>query len=91
MSVECWSPMTGLGSTHGRLVHNNSYVQETTMSDPNFKDRPIMTDDYIEFLQNKTYTPDQAACAMYHPGVDEGGPVGLRLRRSSASATRSWP
>src|SRR2546426_355733 len=47
-----WDPMTGffLGSV---IVHDQSYVQETTMSDPNFKDRPIMTDDYIEFLQNK--------------------------------------
>ena len=70
-SVE-WDPMTGWFTT--ALVHNNSYVQETTMSDPNFKDRPIMSNDYIEFLQQKTYTPDQAACVMYYPGVDEGGP-----------------
>jgi hypothetical protein len=66
-------PTTGmwLGSM---LVHNDSYVQETALSDPTFKDRPIMTDNYIEFLQNKTYTPDLVACMAYYPGVDEGGP-----------------
>ncbi|HVU51036.1 MAG TPA: zinc-dependent metalloprotease [Polyangia bacterium] len=70
-SVE-WDPMTGLFTT--ALVHDQSYVQETTMADPNFKDRPIMTDNYLEFLQNKTYTPDMQACLAYYPGVDEGGP-----------------
>jgi hypothetical protein len=68
-----WDPLTGFfqGSV---IVHDLSYVQETTMSDPNFKDRPIMSDDYIEFLQHKTYSPDYPACAAFYPMVDDGGP-----------------
>jgi hypothetical protein len=61
-----WMPITNIG--------NYSYVQETTMNDPNFKDRPIMTADYIDFLQKQTKTPDYAACAQLYPGVDDGGP-----------------
>jgi hypothetical protein len=68
-----FDPITGFFNGP-QLIHNDSYVQETTMNDPNFKDRPIMTDDYIEFLQNKTYTPDYIACLTYYPGVDDGGP-----------------
>jgi hypothetical protein len=67
-----WDPMTGFFTY--TYIHDPQYVQETSMSDPNFKDRPIMTDDYIEFLQNKTYSPDQQACATFYPFVDEGGP-----------------
>jgi hypothetical protein len=55
-------------------VADNSYVQEMAMSDPNFEDRPIMTADYMDFVQHMTKTADQSACAMLYPGVDEGGP-----------------
>ncbi|HSZ81385.1 MAG TPA: zinc-dependent metalloprotease [Polyangia bacterium] len=55
-------------------VANPSYVQETVMSDPTFADRPIMTADYIDFVQHVTKTPDYAACANLYPGVDDGGP-----------------
>ena len=55
-------------------VANNTYIQETVMSDPNFANRPIMTADYIDFVQLMTKTPDQGACAELYPGVDEGGP-----------------
>ena len=55
-------------------VANPSYISETAMSDPNFKDRPIMDADYMEFLQQVTKTPDYAACAQLYPGVDDGGP-----------------
>src|SRR5450432_39385 len=55
-------------------VANPTYVQETTLSDPAFKDRPIMTDDYLDFVQYQTKTPDYAACLQLYPGIDDGGP-----------------
>ncbi len=55
-------------------IADYSYVKEVNMSDPTFKDRPIMTDDYIEFLQYQTKTIDINACLMLFPGsgLDDG-------------------
>jgi Met-zincin len=62
-----------------------TYVQETKLSDPSITDRPIMTDDYLDFVQHVTKTPDYTACLQLYPGIDDGGPwdcgpavVGLR-------------
>lgn len=45
-----------------------SYVKEVVMSDPAFKDRPIVTDDYIDFTQHVTKTIDINACLQMFPG-----------------------
>jgi hypothetical protein len=55
-------------------VADPSYVQETSMSDPAFANRPIMTDGYIDFLAYVTKTPDLMACMQLYPGIDDGGP-----------------
>jgi uncharacterized protein DUF4953 len=55
-------------------IHATSYVQEMSMSNPQFANQPIMTADYMDFVQERTQTPDYNACAILYPGVDEGGP-----------------
>jgi hypothetical protein len=51
-----------------KSVTDPTYVQETNLSDPAFKDRPIMTDDYIDFVQHITKTIDIDACLKLFPG-----------------------
>jgi hypothetical protein len=67
-----------------------TYQQETVMSDPNFKDRPIVTTDYIDFVQHVTKTIDLAACLNLFPGsgmddfnVWDCGPAKLGIDRKS--------
>jgi Met-zincin len=55
-------------------THNYSYFAETTIEDPAFKDRPIMTDGYMDFVQRVIKTPDYGACLTVYPWVDDGGP-----------------
>jgi hypothetical protein len=55
-------------------THNYSYFAETTIEDPAFKDRPIMTDGYMDFVQRVIKTPDYSACVSVYPFVDDGGP-----------------
>ena len=55
-------------------IHDRSSVQEVPLSDPTFKDRPIMTDDYIDFVQLQTKSVDEAACSTLYPAIDDGGP-----------------
>jgi hypothetical protein len=64
-----------------------SSVTETVMSDPAFQNRPIMTDDYIDFVQYQTKTIDLNACLQLYPGIDDGspwdcGPAKLGIRHS---------
>jgi len=66
-----WDPMFGFMTVADVA---QASVQETSMSDPSFKDRPIMTGDYIEFLQHDTKSPDLGACSIMYPPIDDGGP-----------------
>jgi hypothetical protein len=67
-----FNPMTGFLSVGE--IKDQSSVQETPLSDPNFKDRPIMTDDYLDFVQRQTMSVDQVACSALYPAIDDGGP-----------------
>jgi hypothetical protein len=52
----------------------NTWLSETAYSDPEFGNRPIVTADYIDFIQKETRTPDYLACSKLYPFVDDGGP-----------------
>jgi hypothetical protein len=55
-------------------VPNATYVQEVKENDPSFKDRPVMTENYFDFVQLQTKTPDMQACSALYPAIDDGGP-----------------
>jgi hypothetical protein len=49
-------------------------VSETDYSNPDFGDRPIISEHYIDFVQKFTATPDYNACLRFFPksGWDDG-------------------
>ncbi|HVZ72989.1 MAG TPA: zinc-dependent metalloprotease [Polyangia bacterium] len=49
-------------------------VSETDYANPEYGNRPIISQHYIDFVQKVTATPDYVACSNLYPGVDDGGP-----------------
>ena len=73
-------------------VQTPTYVQEVNLSDPQYENRPVMSDDYIDFVQYQTKTIDLNACLTLFPSagqdtLDDGnifdcGPAKLGVRNS---------
>ena len=60
-------------------VPSDWHVSETRLRAPGLQaDRPIMTDDYIDFVHKQTRTPDYQACLDALPGHRRRRAVGLR-------------
>jgi hypothetical protein len=57
-----------------KRVPQDWYVSETAYKDPDYADRPIVSSDYIDFVQRETREPDYMACSKLYGFNDEIGP-----------------
>ena len=72
----------------GRRVSTDWYVSETDTRNPEYADRPIFTNDYIDFVSREIRTPDLGACIALLDAVfdDDGlwgcGEAEIKVRHS---------
>jgi hypothetical protein len=64
----------GIGGFRSAGQPSGIWVGEADITRPDFADRPIFSNDLLDFVTMDVITPDFTACEQLYPFVDDGGP-----------------